>query len=112
MAVQVDRPIPAKRRKPRAQKQARGATDLTIWFVWKKKELLDRIVAMAKQVGPDGMWIAWPKKASPLATDVAEPDVRNTGLAHGLVDFKICAIDADWSGLKFQVRGRKKAHAK
>jgi hypothetical protein len=46
----------------------------------------------------------WAKKTSPLATDVSEPDVRAAGLAHGLVDFKICAVDADWSGLLFSRR--------
>ena len=48
-----------------------------------------------------GLWIAWPKRASPLASDIIESDVRAAGLAEGLVDNKICAVDADWSGLRF-----------
>jgi hypothetical protein len=48
-----------------------------------------------------GLWIAWPKKRSALARDLGEPQVRAAGLATGLVDNKICAIDDDWSGLRF-----------
>jgi hypothetical protein len=55
------------------------------------------------------MWIAWPKKTSPLAGDLSEREVRAMGLATGLVDFKICAIDGDWSGLKFSRRRRPAA---
>jgi len=46
----------------------------------------------------------WPKKASPLAADLSQSDVRRLGLAAGLVDYKVCAVDADWSGLKFARR--------
>jgi hypothetical protein len=54
---------------------------------------------------PDGMlWISWPKRTSPLAGDVDENAVREMGLAFGLVDVKIAAVDADWSGLKFVYR--------
>lgn len=48
-----------------------------------------------------GLWIAWPKRASSLASDIVESDVRAAGLAEGLVDNKICAVDGDWSGLRF-----------
>ncbi len=47
------------------------------------------------------------KRASSLQTDLTQNDVRQTGLASGLVDYKICAVDADWSGLKFAVRKTK-----
>ena len=55
---------------------------------------------------PDGgrLWLAWPKKASGVVTDVSEPVVREVGLAAGLVDYKICAIDSTWSGLLFARR--------
>lgn len=54
---------------------------------------------------PDGgLWIAWPKKASGVQTDLGEPAVREHGLAAGLVDNKICAIDETWSGLRFVYR--------
>ena len=48
-----------------------------------------------------GLWIAWPKRASGMATDLDENIVRDVGLAVGLVDNKVCAVDATWSGLRF-----------
>lgn len=50
------------------------------------------------------LWICWPKKSSKLASDIDENKIRNYGLEHGLVDVKVCAIDQDWSGLKFMYR--------
>lgn len=50
------------------------------------------------------LWISWIKKSSTLETDISEGDVRSMGLKLGLVDVKICAIDEDWSGLKFMYR--------
>jgi hypothetical protein len=81
-----------------------GARDLTMWFVTAGRELEQRIDAMAAQVRDGGLWIAWPKQASGVPSDVTQNDVRRIGLAHGLVDYKICAIDATWSGLKFATR--------
>jgi len=58
-----------------------------------------------KRLDPSGgLWVAWPKKASGLATDLGEDEVRRTALAAGLVDNKVCAIDATWSGLRNVVR--------
>ena len=58
-------------------------------------------------VTPAGrLWVAWPKRASGLATDLDDNVVREHGLAHGRVDVKVCAIDATWSGLAFVVRLR------
>lgn len=82
----------------------RARRDLTIWFVRSLKELrtaLPRLVAAARQ---GGVWIAWPKQASGVATDVSETQVRELSLAAGLVDHKICAIDSTWSGLRFALR--------
>ena len=78
-----------------------GKRDLTIWFVTSVKELtkaIPRAVAAAEH-GP--VWFAWPKKASGVVTDLAEQTIRDAGLAVGLVDYKICAIDHKWSGLLF-----------
>jgi len=86
------------------ERRNRGPSDLIIWFTKTSKELERGIARMAKQVGDGGMWIAWPKKTSPLAADLTGNEVRRVGLATGLVDYKICAIDADWSGLKFARR--------
>ena len=75
--------------------------DLVIWFVRSRRELERGIARMARV---ERMWIAWPKKTSPLATDLTQQDVREIGLAAGMVDYKICAIDATWSGLLFRRR--------
>jgi hypothetical protein len=54
---------------------------------------------------PDGMlWVSWPKRSSPLAGDVSEDVVRSVALEGGLVDVKVAAVDADWSGLKLVYR--------
>ena len=59
---------------------------------------------MAGAVTTDRLWIVWPKKTSPLASDVSQRDVRSAGLRQGLVDYKICAVDDDWSGPLFSRR--------
>ncbi len=90
---------------PRIRRGGKGQADLVIWFVTSRSELTTRI-AIVKQAMADsgGLWIAWPKKASGVVTDVSEQSVRDTGLANGLVDYKVCAIDETWSGLKFARR--------
>jgi len=61
-------------------------------------------------IAPDGMvWVSWPKKASGVATDLSDVVVRDTALALGLVDVKVCAIDATWSGLKFVIPKEQRA---
>jgi CheY-like chemotaxis protein len=84
----------------------RGARDLTIWFVRNRAELRRGLDRVRDRLGDGHLWIAWPKKTSPLASDVGQPDVRRDGLASGLVDYKVCAIDATWSGLKFAIRSK------
>ncbi|WP_410712114.1 DUF3052 family protein [Bradyrhizobium sp. BEA-2-5] len=55
-------------------------------------------------IAPDGMiWVSWPKKSSGVATDLTEKEVRETALANGLVDVKVCAVDDVWSGLKLVI---------
>ena len=80
------------------------AAQLVIWFVHSDAELSAGVDQMAQALGGAALWIAWPKKTSPLASDVGEKSVRAAGLAHGLVDYKVCAIDDTWSGLLFRVR--------
>jgi hypothetical protein len=87
-----------------ARRGLRGPADLTLWFVRSRAELLRGIVRMAPRGEASGLWICWAKGSSPLKRDVGEADVRRAALAHGLVDFKICAVDADWSGLRFNLR--------
>ncbi len=84
-----------------------GPADLIIWFAKSRADLDRRIAAMAKKVGDGGMWIAWPKRASGVASDLTQNEVRRIGLSNGLVDYKICAIDATWSGLKFARRKKR-----
>jgi hypothetical protein len=50
------------------------------------------------------LWVSWPKKTSPLSKGLSEDDIRKAALACGLVDIKVCAVDADWSGLKLTRR--------
>ena len=78
--------------------------ELIVFFALSRAALARDLRAVVKAMGRDGLWIAWPKQASGVATDLGEAFVRESGLALGIVDFKICAIDATWSGLKFQRR--------
>ena len=79
----------------RLKRQLRGSVELAIWFVTSVAQLEKRIDTLAGRLGAGGgLWIAWPKKTSGMATDVTQNDVRRVGLASGLVDYKICAIDA------------------
>jgi hypothetical protein len=86
------------------RKTARGRCDLLIWFVDSKKELLKRLPSLAERSDYRSLWIAWPKQSSGVQTDLTQQTVRTSGLSHGLVDYKICAIDATWSGLLFTHR--------
>jgi hypothetical protein len=66
--------------------------------------LAEKLRSCREAITPDGMiWVSWPKKASGVATDLSDVVVRGTALALGLVDVKVCAIDAVWSGLKFVI---------
>jgi hypothetical protein len=86
------------------EKSGRRA-DLTMWFVRSSKELSQGIRKIAADLDRGSIWIAWPKKTSAIASDLSQVAVRSAGLANGLVDFKVCAIDATWSGLLFKRRG-------
>jgi CheY-like chemotaxis protein len=86
------------------RRSANGTPDLAIWFVRSRAELMREVRRKVPLAERRGLWIVWAKKTSPLATDVTETEVRELGLAAGLVDYKICAVDADWSGLRFAKR--------
>jgi len=77
---------------------------LAIWFVRSRRELEARIDAVAGRVAGFPIWIAWPKRTAGSMSDVTQQDVRRAGLATGLVDYKVCAIDAAWSALLFRRR--------
>lgn len=79
--------------------------DCVVLFTKKRADLERRFSALAKKLTPAGMlWVAWPKKASGVPTDVSDSVVRGHGLEQGLVDNKVCAIDNTWSGLRFVIR--------
>ena len=74
-------------------------------FFIEAKKLNREFPALKKALNPNGMlWISWPKKAANTTTDLNENVVRDIGLANGLVDIKVCAVDETWSGLKFVYR--------
>ena len=84
--------------------------DLTVLFVRSRADLARRLPSAARALGADQrLWIAWPKQASGLRTDLTQQHVRDRGLALGIVDYKICAIDDTWSGLLFARRQRPPA---
>jgi len=78
--------------------------DLTIWFVTSRKQLEGDLRRNTPAKGEGSLWIAWPKKASGVKTDLTEDVLREVILPHGLVDRKVCAIDHTWSGLLFSWR--------
>lgn len=92
----------------RLTRQARGRADLVIWFVQRRTDLDGGIERSAALAEGGSIWIAWPKQTSKLAGDLTGNDVRSVGLAAGLVDYKVCAIDETWSGLLFTRRRRGK----
>jgi hypothetical protein len=89
------------------RRSARATLDVIVAFFSERAELERRLPALTKALDQaGGLWIAWPKRASGLATDLGDGVVRELGLAAGLVDNKVCAIDATWSGLRFVYRLR------
>ena len=79
--------------------------DLAISFVDAQATLEQQLPALAAATAPDGaFWVAWPKQASKVPTDVTEDRIREAVLPRGLVDVKVCAISTIWSGLKICLR--------
>ncbi|MFN2493430.1 MAG: DUF3052 domain-containing protein [Pyrinomonadaceae bacterium] len=84
--------------------------DLIILFADSRRTLKLQFSKLAQRLTANGsLWIAWPKKASAVATDLSDNSVREIGLAAGLVDVKVCAINDIWSGLKFVYRIQDRA---
>ena len=82
-----------------------GELNIAIVFATSSGELKKKFAESARRIAQNGMlWIAWPKKASGIVSDLTENVVREIGLAQGLVDTKVCAIDETWSGLRFVIR--------
>jgi hypothetical protein len=89
----------------RTDLRAGGPYDVIVVFVRSASELRARFERGRRRLDvAGGLWVSWPKQSSPLATSLKEGDVRAHGLATGMVDNKVCAIDEDWSGLRFVIR--------
>ena len=87
--------------------------DLVVLFVDRERKLSLQFPELASRLSSNGMlWVAWPKKSSGVATDLAFENVQRIGLDCGLVDVKICAIDDVWSGLKFVYRLKDRKHVR
>jgi hypothetical protein len=84
---------------------ARGPLDVIVSFHTARADLARRLPALMRALDVDGgLWVAWPKRASGMATDITEDTVREVALPTGLVDVKVCAIDDTWSGLRLCLR--------
>ena len=89
----------------RIARRTGGTADVIVSFHTRRAELERRLPALRALMEPAaGLWIAWPKRASKVATDITEDVVREIALPTGLVDNKVCAIDATWSGLRLVIR--------
>ena len=87
------------------RRRARPACDVIVSFHTRHADLARRFPALMRALVADGgLWVAWPKRASNVDTDITEDVVREVALPTGMVDNKVCAIDDTWSGLRLVVR--------
>lgn len=86
--------------------------DVIVVFVKRRADLVAGLEACRPRLTQaGGLWIAWPKRASGVATDLVEDTIRQVALPTGLVDNKVCAIDDTWSGLRLVIRKELRAPA-
>lgn len=91
--------------RPEVVSAPRAGLEMAHLFVTERKVLARELGRLRKVLVADGMiWVNWPKKVSGLATEVTEDVVRAEAFPLGLVDVKVCAVDAVWSGLKLVIR--------
>jgi len=84
---------------------AKAGAAVTVLFTTGRDELERRFPELKQTLAPaDGLWVAWPKKASSIETDLSFEAVQGIGLANGLVDNKSCGVDEDWQALRFVYR--------
>ena len=84
---------------------AKPDSEVLMLFTTSRVELEQRFAALKATLAPaDGLWIAWPKKAAHMETDLDFDAVQSVGLAHGLVDNKVASIDETWTALRFVFR--------
>ena len=90
--------------------ELRGPLDVIVSFHTERADLAGQTPALLAALPPDGsLWVAWPKKVSKVPTDITEDVVREVLLPTGMVDNKVCAIDATWSGLRLVIRKELRA---
>ena len=90
---------------PRRDLSGREPLDVIVCFVTWRADLEERLAALRGRMAPAaGLWVAWPKRASRVPTDMTEDVIREIALPTGLVDNKVCAIDEVWSGLRLVIR--------
>lgn len=78
-----------------------GPADVIVFFTHSKAALTAELISLTATITPNGgLWVAWPKKSSKVATDLTEDAIREVALPIGVVDNKVCAIDETWSGLR------------
>lgn len=94
----------------RVRRSARGASDVALWFAVSRAEFAQGLHGWARRDDWHALWVCWPKQASGVVTDLGGEPVRRLALAAGLVDSKVCAIDATWSALRFTRRKPGHAH--
>ena len=86
---------------------AKPGTEVVVLFTTSRDELERRFEALKATLAPaDGLWVAWPKKASKIETDLTFDEVQRIGLDAGLVDNKSAAVDDDWQAVRFVYRLR------
>jgi hypothetical protein len=91
----------------RVGRQLRGPADVIVAFHTERADLARRMPRLRAAMEPAaGLWIAWPKRAAKVATDLTEDVVREIALANALVDNKVAALDEKWSGLRLVIRLR------
>ncbi len=87
------------------KKRISSSLDFAHVFVTNNKAFQENFLKVKAHLKPSGMvWISWPKKTSKVPTDLDENVIRDFGLANGMVDVKVCAVNEVWSGLKFVFR--------
>ncbi len=97
----------------RAATALKGHADIVHVFIMKAAILERRVRELREAIAPNGaIWVSWPKKAAKVETDVTEDVIRGIALANGLVDVKVCAVDATWSGLKLVIPVAQRTKAK
>jgi hypothetical protein len=100
----------------KVNRRAQGRADVIVSFHTERADLEARVPKLLEVLDVDGgLWIAWPKRASRMATDITEDTVREVFLPLGLVDNKVCAVDETWSGLRVvwrkELRAERRAAA-